>query len=250
MTTVHAYQRSVLTTRRSGDALTVPVSGGTVAIYGPARGQDGGARVLLDGKPAGAIDHRSPTGDPRLLWVSTPLAPGEHILTVVATGRGRLVIDHIVDGSLVGIPIVDAGVELGSLDGWQASGAAVFAEHAGQYVAVHTGSYKATIADLMTGAPGSLLQTITGLRPGARYRLTGWLQSGGRDAVLTATGGGVSSAAAWRANNAPTSNGYYLTQLDFTVPAAQTSVEVGFSSPQSSSGKYAALDDLRLDRIG
>lgn len=60
----------------------------------------------------------------------------------------------------------------------------------------------------------------------------------------------MSSAAAWRANNAPTSNGYYLTQLDFTVPAGQRSVEVGFSSPQSSSGKYAALDDLRLDRIG
>ena len=81
------YHSSVTSTPVTGDAMDFRFTGSSVELYGLRASNQGIADVLIDGLKVGTADYygRTRIGN-QLIWSSGQLAPGEHMLTLVATG--------------------------------------------------------------------------------------------------------------------------------------------------------------------
>ena len=83
------YHSSVTSTTAAGDSVDFRFSGSSVDLYGLRASNQGLATVLIDGVEVGTADFygRTRVGN-QLIWTSPALEPGEHTLTLVATGLG------------------------------------------------------------------------------------------------------------------------------------------------------------------
>lgn len=83
------YHSSVTSTTVAGDSVDFRFSGSSVDLYGLRASNQGLATVLVDGVEVGVADFygRTRVGN-QLIWSSPALEPGDHTLTLVASGLG------------------------------------------------------------------------------------------------------------------------------------------------------------------
>jgi hypothetical protein len=83
------YHSSVTSTAIAGDSVSFRFTGSSVELYGLRASSQGLATVVLDGVEVGVADFYGKVriGN-QLIWTSPALAPGEHTLTLIATGTG------------------------------------------------------------------------------------------------------------------------------------------------------------------
>jgi O-glycosyl hydrolase len=84
------YHSSVTSTAVAGDSVDFRFSGSSVELYGLRASNQGIATVLIDGVQVGTADFygKVRVGN-QLIWTSPALAPGEHVLSLVAIGSGN-----------------------------------------------------------------------------------------------------------------------------------------------------------------
>jgi O-glycosyl hydrolase len=83
------YHSSVTSTSVAGDSVSFRFTGSSVELYGLRATKGGLATVVIDGTEVGVVDFYGKVRIGNLLiWSSPALTPGEHTLTVIATGTG------------------------------------------------------------------------------------------------------------------------------------------------------------------
>ena len=84
------YHSSVTSTSVAGDSVDFRFTGSSIELYGLRASNQGIATVLIDGVEVGTADfHGRVRIGNQLIWSSPALEPGEHTLTLVATGAGN-----------------------------------------------------------------------------------------------------------------------------------------------------------------
>lgn len=84
------YHSSVTSTAVAGESVDFRFTGSSVELYGLRASNQGIATVLIDGVEVGSADYYGKVriGN-QLIWTSPALEPGDHTLTLVATGAGN-----------------------------------------------------------------------------------------------------------------------------------------------------------------
>ena len=70
----------------TGDVATIHFSGQRIAVYGVEGHAGGFAKLSLDGVGIGQADFFSPSVDPKIVYMSPRLIPGQHTLSIEVTG--------------------------------------------------------------------------------------------------------------------------------------------------------------------
>ncbi|WP_299251916.1 carbohydrate-binding protein [uncultured Cytophaga sp.] len=144
--------------------------------------------------------------------------------------------------------------ENGDLSGWKTwkSGTASIwnekqCNDATQACFAATGKYKGTINTTGATSEGKLFQTVTGLIPGATYKIEGRINAGGRDARLYVDNyGGAYQFASIYKGVSP----FPFMYLYVKMGATNTSLDVGLHAPPSASAStWCSIDDIIITQV-